>query len=337
MTPLHRVRTVLRGEMPDHVPFTTYENKIVQGDIERRLRNEGMCVIQRSPSIFRHVHRNATVRRIHYTEKGIDYIRTEVHTPKGDLFSLQRPAEGTTWRETFLFTGPEDYAPLRFMLHDRLALPNYEAFHQAQVLAGEDVMLRAAIDGYSPMQELIINLMGIEQFSIEWSERRDELMRLYDVIKAKRRESYRIAAESPAEMVAYGGNVTAEIIGLERFELYVVPHYDECAEVLHAHGKQLCVHLDGNCHLLAEAIAGSKIDCIEAFTPYESDMTLAQARQAWPDKILWINFPSSVHLADDEVVEATARRILREAAPGERFLVGITENVPSDCWQRTFT
>jgi EAL domain-containing protein (putative c-di-GMP-specific phosphodiesterase class I) len=88
---------------------------------------------------------------------------------------------------------------------------------------------------------------------------------------------------------------------------------------------------------LAEAIAGSKIDCVEAFTPYESDMTLAEARQAWPGKILWINFPSSVHLADDDVIEETTRRILHEAAPGDRLLVGITENVPMGTWHRSFS
>lgn len=323
--------------MADYVPFTTYENKIITCEAERRLRNDGLCIIQRSPSIYRHESPNVTVRHGHYHENGVAYVRTEISTPSGDLFSIQRPVEGTTWRETLLFQGPENYDALEFMLRDRRPLPNYEAFRQAQELTGGDVMIRAGIDGYSPLQEIIINLMGVEQFAIEWAERRDEVMRLYNAITQRRRESYRIAAQSPAEMVAYGGNVTAEIIGLERFEQFVLPHYDECAEVLHAHGKQLCVHLDGNCRLLADAIGRSSIDCVEAFTPYETDMTLAEARQAWPDKILWINFPSSVHLAEAGVIEDITRRLLREAAPGERFLIGITENVPSDRWQDSFT
>lgn len=336
MTPLERVQTVLRGEMPDHVPFTTYENKITPCRAERQLRNDGMCIVQRSPSIARYLNPNVTTRHVHYSENGVPHVRTEVRTPKGDLFAVSRPAEGTTWHLQRLFQGPNDYAALEFMIRDRQVLPDYEAFRQAQVRAEGDLHLRASIDGYSPLQEIIIVLMGIEQFAIEWADRRDEVLRLYDALAAKRRESYRIAAESPADLIAYGGNVTSEIMGLERFERYVLPHYDECAEVLHAHGKQLCVHFDGNCRLLAEAIGRSQIDCIEAFTPYESDMTMTDARRAWPDKILWINFPSSVHLAATDVIERTTRRILAESAPGDRLLVGVTENVPDEHWRRSF-
>jgi len=94
------------------------------------------------------------------------------------------------------------------------------------------------------------------------------------------------------------------------------------------------VHFDANTRLLAPGIARSRMDYIEAFTPAPTcDMTVAEARLAWPDKVLWINFPSSVHLESIEAIEATTRQILREAAPGDRFLIGITEDVPEDRWQ----
>ena len=58
---------------------------------------------------------------------------------------------------------------------------------------------------------------------------------------------------------------------------------------------------------LSKAIAGTALDYIEAFTPApDTDMTLAEARAAWPDKVLWINFPSSVHLKPNAEVEQTA-------------------------------
>jgi hypothetical protein len=179
--------------------------------------------------------------------------------------------------------------------------------------------------------------MGLEQFSVEWAERRDQLLRLYDALTEDRRKIYPIVAESPALIANYGGNVSPEVMGRERFERYILPHYNEAAEILHAHGKLLGVHFDANTRLLAPGIARSKIDYVEAFTPAPgSDMTLAEAREAWPDKILWINFPSPVHLQPVTVVEETARRLLREAAPGDRFLMGITEDVPSDRWRENF-
>lgn len=51
---------------------------------------------------------------------------------------------------------------------------------------------------------------------------------------------------------------------------------------------------------------------------------------------MWINFPSAIHLNEPSEIEETTRQILREAAPGDRFLIGITENVPRDKWPQSF-
>ena len=139
----------------------------------------------------------------------------------------------------------------------------------------------------------------MEDFCIEWMDRRDEVLKLYDQIVENRRRVYPIVAASPASHANYGGNVVPEVIGLENFRKYYVPHYNEAAEVLHKHGKLIGCHYDANCRLLAEAIGGTDLDYIEAFTPApDTDMSLGEARQAWPDKVLWLNFPSSVHLQE---------------------------------------
>ena len=65
-------------------------------------------------------------------------------------------------------------------------------------------------------------------------------------------------------------------------------------------------------------------------------MTMAEARRAWPGKTLFINFPSSAHLSEPEVIRETTVGLLREAAPGDRFIMGITENVPDHRWRISF-
>ena len=117
-----------------------------------------------------------------------------------------------------------------------------------------------------------------------------------------------------------------------------MPHYDEAAEIMHKHGKLIGCHFDANCKLLAGAIAGTQLDYIEAFTPApDTDMSLAEARQAWPGKVLWLNFPSSIHLKSDAEVEAATVSLLEEAGAYDGLLVGITENVPQDRWQGSLT
>ena len=52
-----------------------------------------------------------------------------------------------------------------------------------------------------------------------------------------------------------------------------------------------------------------------------------------PDKVLWINFPSSVHLQPDATVERVAFDLAEQAGATEGFLVGITEDMPPERWQ----
>ena len=54
-------------------------------------------------------------------------------------------------------------------------------------------------------------------------------------------------------------------------------------------------------------------------------------------KVLFINFPSAVHLEPPSGIEAATKQMLKEAAPGDRFIIGITENVPENRWRESFS
>ena len=346
MLPRERVEAVLQGLSVDRVPFTAYENKTCPTQAERDLRNSGMCILERRISTYA-VSNPAISEEITYYRGRDGFPRRlrVIRTPKGDLTEVSRiitghqriPQHSLPWIEEFLFKGPADYAAVEHMVRQRQYHPTYDEFARAQEEAGGDVFLVQSL-GKSPLQDIIYNIMGVEQFAIEWHERRDELLRLYDALTEDRRKTYPLIADSPTLMATYGGNVSPEIVGIERFRRYIAPHYNELSEMLHERGKLVMVHFDGPCRPLAQAIGQLKIDCIEAFTPTPTgDMSLAEARAAWPDKVLWINFPSTVHLEDDATVEDVTRQLLREAGTGERLLIGITENVPNHRWQASFS
>jgi hypothetical protein len=160
------------------------------------------------------------------------------------------------------------------------------------------------------------------------------VLRLYEALVENRRRLYPLIADSPASHANYGGNVVPEVVGRENFERYFVPHYNEAAQALHARGKLIGCHLDANCRLLADAIGATDLDYIEAFTPApDTDMALAEARAAWPEKVIWINFPSSVHVREDQEVERFTFEMLDELDTVDGLLVGITEDIPADRWQ----
>ena len=260
-------------------------------------------------------------------------IRTEYETPHGTVHTIEEPAGFTTWHHKRCFSGPEDYKSLLFMIEDEEYTTNHEAFAYAQEVDGGESTFRGGI-GAEPLQSLISTYMGTETFCMEWYDNQDEILKLYDAIVEKRRQVYPLLADSPARSFNYGGNVAPEIIGLERFEKYYVPHYNEAAEVLHAKGKLVGCHFDANCRALAKAIAGTKLDYIEAFTPApDTDMTVAEAREAWPEKVLWINFPSSVHLNSLAEIKQTTEDMLNEIDASHRFIIGITEDIPEERWR----
>lgn len=337
MTPKQRVLAVLRGERADMTPLTIYESLFAPCAVERELRNRGMCIVNRM-SVYKTHRPNVKVIERSYWENGRRFTRTLFETPVGTLSTLGESAGFTTWIHEPMFKTPDDYKALLFFIRDEVYEPDYAPFAEAEEEYGEDGVFRAQID-LEPLQDLISsNKLRTAEFAVQWMENRDEVLKLYEANVENRRKVYRLVAESPAFFANYGGNVVPEIIGLDTFRECYVPHYNEAAEIMRRHGKLLGCHFDANCRLLAEDIAATGLDYIEAFTPApDTDMTLGEARAAWPDKVLWLNFPSSLHLQSDAEVERRTREMLAEPASPDGVLMGITENIPTHRWRQSLT
>jgi hypothetical protein len=92
--------------------------------------------------------------------------------------------------------------------------------------------------------------------------------------------------------------------------------------------------MDGDLKPLWEAISASKVGGLDSFAPApDNDTTVAEAVALWPEKRLWVNFPSSVHLRPAEAVRAQAEEILAAAGHTGRLQIQISENVPYSVWR----
>lgn len=336
MTPREKVEISLRGGHSNTVPFTMYECMIPQCTMEREMRNRGLCIVKRDVPIYSVRRPNVKVRQETTWEDGRRLTRTTYETPVGTLSTLDQPAGFTSWHHEHLFKSPDDYKALLFYIQDEVYAPRYEAFTEVQSRFGDDAIFRSAF-GLEPLQTLISGgFFDTTTFCLEWMDRRDEILKLYDAVVENRRRIYPIVAESPVLHANYGGNVCPSVIGLETFERYYVPHYNEAAEVMHTHGKLIGTHLDDNNRLIADAVAGTDLDYIEAVTPApDTDMTLGEVRGAWPDKVLWLNYPSSLHLSPDDEVEQATVDLLDEVPSIDGILVGITEDIPVHRWRHS--
>lgn len=334
LTPRERVEKALRGGHADRVPFTVYQGHLLpRCAVERDLRNRGCCIVERGVPVWKEQHPNVKATSLTFVENGKTYIKSVYETPDGNLERLSEPAGFTSWTHKHYFRDANDYKALMFYIKDAQYEASYEAAARAQELDGGDSIFRAAL-GLEPLQTLISQFMGTETFCMEWMTNRDEILKLYDAIVEKRRQVYPIVAGCPYPMANYGGNVVQEIVGREVFEEYYVPNYNEAAEELHKGGVLIGCHLDSSNSHIASAIASTDLDYIEAFTPApDTDMTLREAREAWPDKVLWLNYPSSWHLHPDEKIVEKTVGLVNELDSVDGLIVGITETIPEHRWR----
>ena len=334
ITPRNRVMTALRDGFPDKIPFTVYENMIPQCETERNLRNRGLCIVKRIPS-YTIYHPNIEVITYGYVDENKrDVVRTVYTTPYGQLQKLTQKGINTTWTLEHLFKTPDDYKSLLSYIEDSVVVPEYEKV-QAQVsMLGEDFVARDQII-LEPMQALISDYMGPETFSYEWADNQDEILKLLESLRELAMKVSTVVADSPLEFANFGGNVVPQIVGVENFKKYYVPVYNEAAGILHKKNKLIGCHFDADNTLIMDAINDTALDYIEAYDAGISP-PVSIARKAWPDKVLWLNWPSAWHLGTTKDVYNNTIRLIEEASPGNGFIIGITEDVPEELWQKNF-
>ena len=334
MTPYQCVITALHGGRPDRIPFTVYENKIIQSSVERELRNRGLCIVRRTRS-YKLLRPNVKSQIRYYTdEDGKKLIRKVFPTPYGELSTLDIDGGMTNWTVEYMFKTPDDYNALFYFVADTVIVPEYDSAAKLVSTLGEDFIVRDSLQA-EPMQTILNNFMGPETFSYEWADNRDQILKLYDMLVEVNRKVYPVVAKGPLEFANYGGNVVPNIIGRDNFEKYYIPNYNEAAEILHKEGKLIGSHYDADNSLIMDMIAGTDLDYIEAYDPGMSP-SIKQAQKAWPDKVLWLNWPSAWHLETVDEVKRKTIQLLEEAERTNGLIIGITEDVPEERWRGNY-
>lgn len=332
-----RILTAMNWGEPDRVPLTVYDWMVPRGLTERRLRDCGVGLITRLPA-HRVEHREVEIITREYWENGRPFIRRTIRTPVGEVWQKLEPdhAYGTSnWIHEHFIKEPDDYRVMEFYIRDGIYRDNYEVIHESQRRMGSDgiVMVRIA---KSPIQEMLYQMMGLEQFSEDYHMRRDLFDSLHATMVNRYAELYDLAAESSVEILQLGDNITSDVVGRERFRTYLMPEYTKLRERLAGTGKKLAVHMDGRLKSLKEDIAAAEFDIVEAMTPSPmGDVSVKEAREAWPEKALWINFTSSMHIEPPERIERHTRQLLEDAGTKRGFAVSVTEDAPVEALEKS--
>lgn len=336
MTPRERALAAFRNSDVDRVPFTVYSGLVAPDDDVRGLLGDRITFLQWA-SVHRTEYRRVTFASETFAAGGEERRRDTYQTPVGNISRTYRfdPTYHSLWAVDSYIKKPQDWDVLRFIYEDIVYREGYDQFLEQRAKSPQAVLMAAM--GRTPFQSLCYEWAGVERVGIDFYDCPDKVRPLLDLMLARQNELDRIYAASPAELIDFPDNITAIVIGRERFARYCLPRYRNLAQLAQGTGKILVAHMDGMLKPLADLIRDCALTGLEAFTPVpDGDVSVAEARRLWPAKRLSINFPSSVHLAAADAVYRQARIILDEASPVRGFIVGVTENVPSDCWRRSF-
>ena len=340
MNPRERIMAVLHHKEPDFIPCTYQHGSIpVASAVLREMRNMGCAVCIHMPVVWVETP-NVTVEskvvgrttyRVYRTPVG--KVRTATkYTPLGI-------GGGTTWTIEPMIKSVEDYKVVKFIIRDAIYHYDPEPFLEQQRWLGDDGIVRADIEP-SPLQQMISTsaryfggYLGFERLAVDLYKHPRELNELYEVIWEKAEECYRLVADSPAEVVASWENIDSVMTNPKLFEKYCLPFYNKMGRLLHQKGKIYVIHCDGRLKALKNLIAKADIDVVESFTPPPGgDLSVEEAREAWGDrKIIWTNIPDNILMQGAETTRRFTRELLRNAVPGDNFIVGIMEVVPPNC------
>jgi len=334
MNKQERMDAFWAGERPDVVPLSIYGwflDGYRNGDLGRDplmrqyLReSELIAYYNLMPSKMRYT---GGVEEFYepFEQNGKPWMRSGFRTPVGEIFGLSEAG----WRQKYLISEAADYRVMAYIIEHLDVSPDYEGYRQAVAKLGPGCVAGIFI-GRSPLQTILVDYTGLENFSMHLFEYADEMRMLYDVLRKNFRRQVEIAAGAPGRYVEVLENFTAETMGPKRFAEFTAPVYDELFPQLHAAGKVVGVHYDGKLESCRDLIAAAPVDVIESLTePPEGDMTLGQCRAAWPTKRFWANLNVSDFERDDDALAARVRQMV--AAGGDkgcRLALEISEDVP---------
>ncbi len=323
------ILAVLAGETPQRVPWNIHHHLLPQGELERTMRDRGLGIVEKSVHPYRAVSRRVSVEERHTFEDERRTLHITHHTPVGDLHSKKVIGpDGSPWVIEYPVKEVGDFRILEYISEDTDYHSNDPEIRARQKTLGEDGVVLCRMMR-SPLQRLLIEWMGTEAVCYALFDHPAEVERLLERMAATDAPAHAIAAESAAEALWSAENITAWITTPDLFERHCLPYYERVASLLRDRGTPYGVHMDGQLRALQDLIAHSALDFVEGFTPPPiGDLELEDARRAWPEKVLWTNFPGSeLHRPDEEVVQYTVD-LLKTGMAGGRFLLTLTEDFP---------
>ena len=326
MTNRERLIAALEGERPDIIPLTINEQFVQENPSTEweKLYKMGLCMIPYLSTVQEYT---SNVEYLKKTEmwKGQLAERHIIKTPAGEISQVLLNG----WVQEFYLKTPEDYRVMEYIIRNTQMELSPQSFIDTEKELGDNGITLIGM-GRTPMQTIMIDYVGLEEFAFHLADGFPELFSLQEALMDRLMERCRLIAKGPGRYVSLLENLTSECWGPERFAQYHMPVYEKIIPILHSGEKKVYAHCDGNLNCLARLLNQTGIDGIESITPPpEGDMTYEEARKAMPGKMFWANINVSNYSLPSVELRKKVIEFMHQASPdGRNLAFEISEDCP---------
>lgn len=212
---------------------------------------------------------------------------------------------------------------------------DYDTVAEAVQVMGEDGI---ASVGLAPAFTVLAERRGMEQFLLDLFDYPDLINELLEVERKIMEKHVEAFIASPAEVAwldicwATGANM-----GRKNFERWAFPDVMRAMEkVKSAQGKFLGLYALGRIRDLLPMLVDTGVHFVETFEPNEGDISLAEAKRLYSDRICIMGNFDCVVLAFGTVDDAKkeTRRCLQEGMEGGGYILVTADEVPANAkWE----
>jgi hypothetical protein len=274
--------------------------------------------------------------RVEGDRRFVEYV-----TPKGVLRttvlydeSMRRAGITITHVEEHAFKSAADYPALGHLFENIRVEPNAEGYSEFAAKVGDRGIPVGYVTGAaSPMHFILRELMPLETFFYEMFDHPGELKRLAEQVGVFYKRMLSAAAGSSAEVFLLGANYDASVTYPPFFAEHIEPTLRAFADTLHARGKFLLTHTDGENTGLLEHYVGSRIDVADSVCPAPmTKLTFREVRDFFAGRITIMGGIPSVALLKDSMPDADFGRFLdrffEDIGRGDHLILGISDTTP---------
>ena len=181
------------------------------------------------------------------------------------------------------------------------------------------------------VQDLYINTMGVESAIYALYDYPDTVKAYFRALDESHDRLIDVINASPIEIINFGDNLHAGTLSPQLFKEFVLPVYQRRCERLHAAGKFVHSHWDGDVKGLLPFAKETGLDGIEAITPKpQGDVTLEEAREALGNDMFLLDGIPAIYFDETysvETLEECTRKAIDLFAP--KLVLGISDEISS--------